>query len=373
MIWAFVIAAALAAAWLLLWRRARFTRLPVHPRPNEDGAHGTLRNVSFPARDGTRLDAWLFLPRQRNAPIVLMAPGLGGTKDGFLESFAWVFVAHGVGALVFDYRCFGGSDGEPRHWADPARHREDYEAAIAYVRGELASAGEVDPDRIGLWGSSFSGGTSIVTAAACPDIRAVVVQCPYLETPPALQPRGLSMLRFVVWATLDLLRVLPPIYVPLFGRPGEWVFAPSRENPSVSDFDGPLGSRFWRELPRPGLGGWENRMLARMLASLDAFVPMAHVGALRCPVLFVAAREDDMVPLEYVEKAHAIAPSPDKALAVFDCGHFDLYVGAMHQRNALRQAEFLARHLVRLETTGDDVAPEPAQLQRPAAARMLGR
>jgi pimeloyl-ACP methyl ester carboxylesterase len=343
----------IAAVWLLLRRRARFARLPAPVREREVRPCGTVRGVSFPAVDGTRLDGWLFLPQgRRPAPIAILAPGLGGAKDGFLEPFAWSFVERGVAALVFDYRCFGGSDGEPRHWVDPSRHREDYEAALAFVRGPLAAAGDVDPRRIGLWGSSFSGGTAIVTAARHPDtVRALVVQCPFLKTPPEIQPRGLRLLRLIFWATLDLLRVFPPIYVPIFGRPGEWVFAPSRENPSVSDFDGPLGAPFWRALPRPGLGGWENRMLARMLAAIDSFVPMDAVPELRCPVLFVAAARDDMVPLAYVEEAHARASSPAKQLGVFDCGHFDLYVGEPHAANAARQAEFLARHLT------EDLAP----------------
>ena len=334
-----------ALGWWWLWRRARFARLPATPRPPEERTHGTVRPVAFPAKDGTRLDGWLFLPSGRPAPLVVMAPGLGGTKDGFLESFAWKFVERGVGALVFDYRCFGGSEGEPRHWVDPVRHGDDYESALAFVRGVLAANGDVDASRVALWGSSFSGGTALVTAARRPDIRALVVQCPFVETPPPLRPRGLGMLRFVFWATLDLVRIFPPIYVPLFGRPGEWVFAPSQENPSVSDFDGPLGAPFWKALPRPPLGGWENRMLARMLASIDTFVPMDHVKGVRCPVLFIAARGDDMVPLAYVETAYALATSPAKDLVVFDCGHFDLYVGPAHEKNAARQAEFLALQL----------------------------
>src|SRR5690606_2011772 len=118
---------------------------------------------------------WLFLPNAANAPVVIMAPGLGGTKDGFLEPFAWSFVAHGIAALVFDYRCFGGSDGEPRHWVDPVRHRRDYEAALAFVRRELAT--EVDASRAVLWGSSFSGGTALITAADHPDVRALASIC----------------------------------------------------------------------------------------------------------------------------------------------------------------------------------------------------
>jgi pimeloyl-ACP methyl ester carboxylesterase len=183
-----------------------------------------------------------------------------------------------------------------------------------------------------------------VTAARRSDVRAVVAQCPYLKTPPHIEPKGLAMARFVFWATLDLLRVFPPIYVPLFGRPGEWVFAPSAENPSVRGFGGSLGSDFWRRLPEPPLGGWENRMLARGLATLDEVIPSREVPKVKCPVLFVAAEKDDMVPLAFVEEAQARLGSASQ-LVTYACGHFDLYVGAVHAENARRQAEFLARVL----------------------------
>jgi dienelactone hydrolase len=333
------------AGWLLLRKRSHFQRLPVVPRPAEVRESGSVRTVSFPAKDGTRLEGWLFTPKKAGAPVVVMAPGLTGTKEGFLEPFAWRFVEEGMAALVFDYRCFGGSEGMPRHWFDPNRHLEDYQAALAFVRGELSRDGQIDGSRVALWGSSFSGGTALVAAAHDADVDALVVQCPYLETPSHIQPRGFSLLRYIFWVTLDLSGLFPPIYVPTFGRPGEWVFAPSRENPSVSDFDGALGSRFWRALPKPPLGGWENRMLARGLASLDGFVPIEHASSVKCPALFVAARGDDMVPSSLVEQAHALAGSSDKEMLSFSCGHFDLYVGDAHSENAAAQARFLAEHL----------------------------
>ncbi|MFT4101640.1 MAG: alpha/beta fold hydrolase [Burkholderiaceae bacterium] len=337
-----LIALIVLASWLWLRRRARFAWVRSAGRPEERGSGGTVRTVHFPALDGTRLEAWLFRPDAvTRPPVVVMAPGLGGTKDGFLEPFAWAFVARGLAVLVFDYRCFGGSDGVPRHWVSARRHREDYEAAIAFVRGELAQS--LDASRIALWGSSFSGGTVLSTAARRRDVRAVVAQCPYLKTPEQLEPRGLAMARFVCCAVLDMLRILPPVYVPLFGRPGEWVFAPSAENPSVKDFDGPLGADFWRRLPKPPLGGWENRMLARGLATLDEVVPMNDVENVACPVLFVVARQDDMVPAAFVEDAHGRTPTSE--LVRYDCGHFGLYVGPAHAENARRQADFLARAL----------------------------
>ncbi|WP_438024138.1 alpha/beta hydrolase [Sorangium sp. So ce233] len=338
-------AGALALSWRSLLRRSAFARAPAPRRAAEQREEGTVETVEFPAVDGTRLEGWLFLPRAPQAPLVVMAPGLTGTKDGHLEPFAWQFVRRGVAVLLFDYRTFGGSDGEPRHWADPARHREDYESALRFARGPLAGEGRIDGGRIALWGSSFSGGTALVTAARDADVRAVVVQAPFLETSPSQEPSGLALLRYMLWATLDLSRLLPPIYVPVFGRPGEWAFATSVENPRRDDPQDPAASLFWRTLPAPPRGGWENKMLARMLATFDAFRPMDAAAEVRCPVLLVAAERDDLVPRASVERAHRAIRSADKLLLVLPCGHFDLYVGEFFNPNAEAQADFLARQL----------------------------
>ena len=73
-----------------------------------------------------------------------MAHGFGGSMDSGLLPFAQAFAEAGLDVLLFDYRCFGKSTGEPRQFAWPSRHREDYRAAVEFARG----LDGVDPDRI---------------------------------------------------------------------------------------------------------------------------------------------------------------------------------------------------------------------------------
>lgn len=68
------------------------------------------------------------------APVVIMGHGIGGQKDMALHGFANRFASAGIAAVIFDYRTFGGSDGEPRHWVSPTRHLEDWDAAIKHVQ-----------------------------------------------------------------------------------------------------------------------------------------------------------------------------------------------------------------------------------------------
>lgn len=55
------------------------------------------------------------------APHQLLA-GMGAQKDMGLSFYAEAFASGGLAAFVFDYRSFGGSDGEPRQWVSPSRH-----------------------------------------------------------------------------------------------------------------------------------------------------------------------------------------------------------------------------------------------------------
>jgi len=326
------------------------------PRAAEERPEGRVRTVFLPACDGTRLEGWLFTPRRAGrAPLVLMAPGLTGTKEGPVERFAWRFASEGLAVLAIDFRSFGGSDGEPRHHVDPFRQVEDYAAAISFAREALRDDAEVDPTRIALWGSSFSGGVAIALACERGDVAALVAQAPFLATPESQRPGPLRMAAYVAATVLDLSRArlgaalgiaLPPVYLPAFGVPGEFAFATSRENPSLRD-PSRRGAAFWSELPEPLRGGWGNALLARFLADFDRFQPLEGISRLHCPVMLVAAAHDDLVPRAQVEQAFARIPHGDKRLLVHDCAHFDLYTDPCFEPNASAQARFLIEALSR--------------------------
>ena len=82
-------------------------------------------------------------------------------KEMYLDRFAEVFAAAGLSSVVFDNRNFGASEGEPRQEIDPWRQLRDYRDAITYAE-TLAST---DPNRIGIWGSSYNGGHVLVVGA----------------------------------------------------------------------------------------------------------------------------------------------------------------------------------------------------------------
>ena len=120
------------------------------------------RDIAFDA-DGVTLRGWFYSAEGSSGPgpAVVMAHGFSAVKEMYLDSFAEVFAAAGLNVLVFDNRCFGASDGEPRQEIDPWAQVRDYRNAITY----LNTMPEVDPGRIGIWGSSYSGGHVLVVGA----------------------------------------------------------------------------------------------------------------------------------------------------------------------------------------------------------------
>jgi hypothetical protein len=133
-------------------------------------------DISFKTEDGVTLRGWHYLPDARSGkvPTIIMAHGFSAVKEMYLDRFAEAFAAAGLAAVVFDNRNFGASDGEPRQEIDPWKQVRDYRDAITYAQG----LPDADPDRIGVWGSSYSGGHVIVVAAIDRRVKCIVSQVP---------------------------------------------------------------------------------------------------------------------------------------------------------------------------------------------------
>jgi uncharacterized protein len=272
--------------------------------------------------------------RDGRRPCVILAHGFGGTRDSGLLPFAEAFAAAGLDVLVFDYRTFGTSTGEPRsliHWR---RHRDDYTAAIAFARG----LDGVDPDRIVLWGSSYSGGHVIPVAAEDGRVAAVVSQVPVVDGLAALVQIGryagpMTLLRLTALGARDAVRALvrrEPLRLPVVGPPG-----------TIGAMTTPDAEPGYRAIAGPT---WRNEFCAR--AALDAASnrPITRAADLPCPVLFQIADRDAIAPPEAVEKA-AWNATGRAEVRRYPLGHFDVYVGDGLERAIADQLHFLRRHL----------------------------
>ena len=138
-------------------------------------------DIEFDA-EGATLRGWFYRPEGASGevPCVVMSHGFSATKEMHLDDYAEVFAAAGLGCVVYDNRGFGASDaapGRPRQEIDPWEQVRDYQHAITYAQ----SRPEVDAERIGVWGSSYSGAHAYVVAAIDRRVKAVCGQVPLIS------------------------------------------------------------------------------------------------------------------------------------------------------------------------------------------------
>jgi uncharacterized protein len=293
---------------------------------------------------GATCRAWLYRPstsgdRKALRPCIVMAHGMALTRSAGLDRYARKFVVAGYVVLVFDYRHFGDSDGEPRQLFSIGRQLEDWAGAIRYAR----SLAGVDPALIALWGTSFSGGHVITAAARDGNIAAVSAQGPMMDAlagmPQIVRNAGwFTFLRFGLLGMLDQLRAIlgmAPVYVPVVAKPGQLgVLCSTDAEPG------------YRAITPPD---WRNQICARFALVGALYRPIVHADKLRCPTLIQVCMRDTVVSASAgVATARRIGSYAE--LHEYDCGHFDIY-GEQFERATDEQLAFFAHALRRARAT----------------------
>lgn len=289
---------------------------------------------------GVRCAAWRFRGRGeaftngRGRPCVVMAHGFGGTRDTGLTAYAEGLAAVGLDVLVFDYRGFGGSDGEPRQHVSFRRQRADYAAAIAAARG----LDGVDPERIVLWGTSYSGGHVVPAAVADGRIAAVVALTPAMD--------GLSAL-LALWRSGGVRRLAPlvahglrdllgsllgrrPRHLPVVGAPG-----------TVAIMNGPGALDGYTSIAGPS---WRNEVCARVALEVAFNRPIRFASRLRAPLLVQVGDHDHVAPPAPARRTASLAGARAEVRS-YPVDHFDVYDGPAQKQALVDQVDFLERVL----------------------------
>lgn len=330
------------AAWMGVIAVAPGVRIRLFPvegnprAPESAPLSASRQEVRFPVA-GIEVAGWVYRPvaGATVAPCIVMAHGLGGTWDLGLDRYARRFQQTGFAVLALDYRHFGRSGGEPRQLAWIPSQLEDWTAAVAHAR----TLPGVDPARIGLWGTSLSGGHVLTIAARDASIGAVAAQVPLLAgDAPALQRvrRGRlgEVLRMgLVHAVRDLVRSwlgLSPHRIPLFGPTGSVA--------AMAD-DGA-----WAFINANAPVGFVNEVCARIVIRMDKYHPLHTIGQIRCPVLLQVADKDIYLPEKIVDQAARLLGSRGE-VHHFPVDHFDIYQGEHAARALTVQVDFFTRHL----------------------------
>lgn len=290
------------------------------PQPRQD--------ILIPSH-GEMLAAYLYRPDGEGPrPCVVMAHGFSATRDDGLPAYAEAFRAAGLAVVLFDYRHFGRSSGEPRQLLDIGRQQDDYRAVIQWAR----HTDGIDPERIVLWGSSFSGGHVLTVAAGDPKIAAVIAQAPFTDSIATIRAMPV---RNAILASLAAVRDQlgafagrPPHYLAAVGAPG-----------SLAAMTAPEADPGFRAIVAPE-SLWRNEVAARIVLHLSLYRPVRLAATLRMPVLFCVCDDDATTPPGPTLKAARRAPRGE--LRRYPYGHFDIYTDPQVKAD---QVEFLRRVL----------------------------
>jgi uncharacterized protein len=290
------------------------------------------RDLRIPTGAGEELDAWVYLPdRSGPLPVVVMAHGIGGIKAAGLAPFAERFACDGFAAVVFDYRHWGDSTGQPREFLSIRRQLEDYRTALGWTRTQ----DEFDAARIFVWGTSFAGMHIVELAAGEPGLAGAIAQCPLVDglaglanVPPT---RGLRVSAHALADLVGSVLGRGPRYLPISVPPGQLGV--------IATNDAMMG---YTRL-HPADGPWPNKITARSLLDVMTHRPVRRAAKARCPLLMVVAEHDTMAP---TGPALAVAThAPRGELFRSRGGHYDVYAGGLDHENVLRvETAFLRRH-----------------------------
>ena len=292
----------------------------------------SYEEISFQS-ENENCSARLYKPPKTRKPwpVILMAHGFGAEKTFALPRFAELFANRGYAVFLFDYRGFGGSEGEPRNFVSAKRHLEDWQNALNFVQARP----DLDQNRIGLWGTSFSGGHVLVTAARNPQVKTVLAQVPFVDGISSALKLGLW---FIIKATLHGLIDI--------------ITSPFRKTPYQIPIVAPRGEFGVMSTPEcyPGYmamvdkeSKWQNRCPARILLTAPFYRPTREVQNIECPVFLVSGAQDSLIDFRAVRKA--AKKIRGAMLAEYEWGHFEVYSGEAFVQVTNNQMAFLQNTL----------------------------
>jgi fermentation-respiration switch protein FrsA (DUF1100 family) len=295
------------------------------------------RDIEFKTEDGVTLRGWHYRPdpRANKLPTIVMAHGYSAVKEMHLDRFAESFAEAGLAAIAFDNRNFGASGGEPRQEIDPWQQIRDYRDAITFAE----TLGETDPERIGIWGSSYSGSHVLVVGAIDRRVKCVVSQAPMIS--------GHDNIGRLVRA--DFIAGFQRMFEN--DRRSRYAGNPPAMVPVVSeDPAGPaaLASadswQWFTETGRSRAPAWKNEVTLRSVEMVSEYEPGSYVGFISpTPLLMIVALGDHLTVADAALAAYERALQPKQLLALKG-GHFDVY-GAAFAQSSDAATKWYLQHL----------------------------
>lgn len=304
---------------------------------------------------GSVLAGTLKLPETGSPPFpaVVQGPGWLGLRSAKIYGpYHEALLAAGIAVLVFDYRGFGDSTGDAT-FLDPMTQVADYRAAVTW----LHTREEIDPKRLGAFGSGGTGGGNAIYAGALDDrLKAVVSQVPIADGRDWLHRmrRESEWLEFLEQIRQDRLRHVvtgEPTLVP--PREGIMVPTPERRATTIkADVDDKIP-------PLVELGSAEAIFAYRPIDVVDRIAPRA--------LMLIAVENDATTPEDHAYALYERAGAPKRLVIQTGTTHYAAYERYRDVVNPLI-VEWFERHLVGGEVLIHERAAEAEilRLDRPA-------
>jgi uncharacterized protein len=294
-------------------------------------------DVAFDA-DGTTLRGWFYTPDQGRPPFpaVVMAHGFSALKEMGLDQYAEIFAAAGLSALVYDNRNLGASDGNPRFEIDPTAQMRDYRHAITYAQ----SRSEIDRDRIGVWGTSYTGGLVLIVAALDRRVKCVVSQVPFIsgyETMVRVMPLEAHQ-QFLEAVQKERLSLAA-------GKPPSLVTVCTNDASKPIDSPGRRTYSYFQSYAQQKKLNWENKVTLRSLDFRLEYEATPYLGRISpTPLLMIIADNDIIAPTDIALRAFERALEPKK-IVLLQGDHYVPYLEGFDRSSGAARDWFLQHFL----------------------------
>ena len=226
-----------------------------------------FEHVRFPSRRADLfLDGW-YMPGNARMPVIVFVHGISANRTtGGMTELASMLNARGFGALLFDLRGHGRSEGD--RVSGGWHERMDVLGARDYLVRRGAC-----PSQIGVIGVSMGAASAALAAAEQPDIRALALDSPFARAAELVNQEVALVTSIPAW----LSAVFKPLGV----------------------------------------------LIARRLYGIDlrAISPEDAVRKLDYPIFVIHGSEDDRVPPEHSRRVYRASPRGSRVWVLDDIAH----------------------------------------------------
>lgn len=259
--------------------------------------------------------------------IIVMAHGLGGVKELWIDKFAEFFAENGYECFLFDYRNYGTSEGNKRQLVKVKDQLIDWNNAIDFVKSNL------NKKDIILFGSSFSGGHVIKLLSERKDIKMAISQCPYTNTFATVKTFSfISQIKLVFSAILDLLTCVTgyhPYTLELANESGKKALM---RVPNYNDYlkNIPKNLKIINNAP------------ARTVFEFLKYSPGKYFKKIDKPIFVAPCLKDNLAPAyKTIELANKCKTATVKE---YNCNHFDIYFDDLFDKSSKDYLDFLNKY-----------------------------